>query len=445
MSISKNYNTIQIILLSILGALLVGALWRYRGSHGWGGEVGVMNVGFLFTLFLVMITGDNAKATPLKIIVTAIAFIITTPEWGTINGQINGLISNKDDPVIYGVSKPSAIIMMLILGFGMAGMYAVLMGNIFSPSSWKIRQYVTLIVLFFGVMYLCKATVSHSLVKLIQPVSESSFREALAADGITGNLRKICLEHFFNDGKWAKAYTGGRNYIAEINNISKAIATVVVLLADRFLFADKVGSRIALITCLAFGVGITVADLFFYFFGGVNGNVSAFVPAWSSWEFFTGFIAGGIITFAVLKLGVTNGLKELTIDFLPPKFREIFAYLLGYGFAIGFMILYPVIKRFDDSKLQIPVIIVSCIAVVGLLIFIGVRNKFDMSGVSNAKFAILTFTGIFIIQTIVYFFCAKDYAEYKEVLTLPNVSVIVAAVPTIIFAIQNCVKAKSSI
>ena len=43
---SKLYNVLAVL----VGALLLGFLWRVRGEHGWGSSWGLLNAGFVFAL-----------------------------------------------------------------------------------------------------------------------------------------------------------------------------------------------------------------------------------------------------------------------------------------------------------------------------------------------------------------------------------------------------------
>ena len=51
----KENTALKTALHILLGALLMGLLWRVRGEHGWGSSWGLLNAGFVFTMFLVVI------------------------------------------------------------------------------------------------------------------------------------------------------------------------------------------------------------------------------------------------------------------------------------------------------------------------------------------------------------------------------------------------------
>ena len=399
---TKNMNMpiLKVIIFTIVGALLGGALWSYRGSHGWGGESGVLNWGFIMCLYLVMITGGNAKTTPAKIAVAAIAMVITTPSWGTLNHQICGYIQSGDTETV-SISPVSGIIMMLLLGFGTAGLFGILLGNMFGNCEWSIKQYTTIIIIYYAIFFLCEATIAHPLVRLIQPEAVSTFESGLTDAGIESTARQAFMSHF-DKISWAKKIDGGRNYFTEVSVISKAIATAICLLATRFLFADKSSAKTGLVVSIAFAVGITVADIAFLLYDkGIIDGVK--IPAWSTWEYFTGFIAGGIIVLWILLNGKTDVLSERTLGVLPPRIHEIFVYLLGFCFIFGFNLIRPFILRFDGFKLAIPCMIAFCVVVAGILLLLGLKNNFDLTVVDIKKYASIGFVVVFAVQTLLYF------------------------------------------
>ena len=57
----KENTALKNALAILLGALLMGLLWRVRGEHGWGSSWGLLNAGFIFTMFLVVIKGSRQK------------------------------------------------------------------------------------------------------------------------------------------------------------------------------------------------------------------------------------------------------------------------------------------------------------------------------------------------------------------------------------------------
>ncbi len=77
----------------LAGALLLGMLWRFRGSHGWGAAWGVLACGFVFVLFLTALTAQKKHVSFAVLSVTALSFMLTTPSWGTFLSSVTGIQS----------------------------------------------------------------------------------------------------------------------------------------------------------------------------------------------------------------------------------------------------------------------------------------------------------------------------------------------------------------
>ena len=77
---SKLYNVLAVL----VGALLLGFLWRVRGEHGWGSSWGLLNAGFVFALYLCVVAGARKKMNFIWVSLTAASFMLTTPSWGTL-------------------------------------------------------------------------------------------------------------------------------------------------------------------------------------------------------------------------------------------------------------------------------------------------------------------------------------------------------------------------
>ena len=100
-------QTLTNVLTVIIGCLLMGFLWRIRGEHGWGAAWGVLNAGFIYSLFVVLIKGAREKFNIGWLAVTSISFMLTVPAWGTILDQITGVLVeaefNNGSPVYVSI------------------------------------------------------------------------------------------------------------------------------------------------------------------------------------------------------------------------------------------------------------------------------------------------------------------------------------------------------
>lgn len=362
----------------LLGALLMGLLWRVRGEHGWGSSWGLLNAGFVFTMFIVVIKGNRQKLDIGWLSLTALSFMLTTPGWGTLLSQITGIIYDAEDWFNGGsdvyTSVGSAIFLMLCLGFGLASLFGIMLGRGFSEKQWKLKDFVVLLAVFYITDLIASAVISPFILNAIQPEAAELFEKGLQIQGFDGSAYEVYMEHF-KDVSWAKKTDGGRNYFQSCDVITAAIKAIASLLTVRFIIKDKVSAKTGAVVCSAFTIGITVADLFFYFGnGGYHELNESYLPEsfypWGCWEYFTGFIAGGIITAFILKLKPENDISELAFQKVPEKPKKILTFILGTLFMVGVNIVRPVLVRYEDSDKVIIATAIAAISAIGLIVYL---------------------------------------------------------------------------
>ncbi|MBQ7962669.1 MAG: hypothetical protein IJ289_08720 [Clostridia bacterium] len=438
---TKTGNIIFEALTVLTGAFLLGFLWRVRGETGWGSSWGLLNAGFVFTLFIILAKGERKKLDMGWLALTSLSFMMTVPAWGTLLSQITGVLSEEDS--VY-VSVWSAVVLMLSLGFGLATIFGIMLGRGYSDKQWKIKDFIILIAVFYITDIIAKATVSHLILGAIQPEAVDLFEKGLAAADMEPEVYKTYLQHFDNVS-WGKKFTGGRNYFSSIQVIASVFRSAATLLATRFIIKDKVAAKTGTVVSASFAFAITVADLFFYFGNGdyhMQGEspFPSFIYPWGCWEFFTGFIAGAIITAYILKLKNTDNVPETTFSFIPDKVQNVFCILLGFAAMNGISIVRPVLERFDDSPYQITA---TVIAVIAAVIFVAVLTvKFRNASMTQLSYILLPFYIIYILA--VYMFVGiPEKQNYTEVLLLQHFLCIVSAAVTLAWTIANKKMTKS--
>ena len=399
----------------LLGALLTGFAWRVRGTGGWGAAWGLLNAGMLLTLYLLAVRGRRDGASLSLVALTAFSFMFTAPAWGTLLTQITGVMTvtyAAGEQTVF-VSPLSGVILMLCMGFGLAALFGVTLGRVFSGKPWRLRDYAAVLIVFLIVAYGAKASVAHWIVKLVQPQTVEAFHKGLTEAGIEKTPFAAYLAHFNAEG-WAKKIAGGRHYYACVSAFSSALGSVAAILAARFLAKDKYAAKIGLAVCGAFAVSITVADLFFWFgSGGYHMEQGFTLPqgfaAWSLWEYFTGFLAGGIITAVVLKTAPDAPAGETLLQKLPEKPKTVFLYLLCWVGLIGCNAVRPLQRRLDENTtVMIVGIAVGVIAVAALSLALRKRCGWYLQNVPMARLAPALCAAFVVYDTIVYLFISKD-------------------------------------
>ncbi len=92
-----------------------------------------------------------------------------------------------------------------------------------------------------------------------------------------------------------------------------------------------------------------------------------FFYAWGCWEYFTGFIAGAIITAFIVLLKPEEDVNEVVFRKIPEKVKNVLIFIAGMVFLIGVNIVRPVMVRFEDSKGMIPAIVIAVLFAVGVV------------------------------------------------------------------------------
>lgn len=436
----KQKETIKNIVAVLIGALLMGFLWRVRGDTGWGSSWGLLNAGFVFTMFIVMVNGERKKLDMGWLALTSLSFMLTVPAWGTLLNQITGVLHKPSD---FGVVNEnvyipvwSAVLIMLSLGFGLATVFGIMLGRGYSDKQWKIKDFIILIAVFYITDLVVKATVSHLILNLIQPEAAELFSKGLAAEGIEGDVWKVYLQHF-DDVSWGKKFEGGRNYFSTIQVISSVFRSAASLIATRFIIKDKISAKVGFIVSSAFAFSITVSDLFFWFGNGgyhMQGDsaFSDFIYPWSCWEYFTGFIAGGIITAFILSMKKKDDVSELAFANVPEKPASILRFVLGFVFMVGVSIVRPVLERFDDSPYQIIATVIAVLFAIAFVVLLNVRFGFNAQKITVSELYGILF-GFFVAYIcIVYFFIgAENEINIHSIGSLHNIMCICSVVLTL--------------
>ena len=433
----------SIILPIFLGALLTGFAWRVRGTGGWGAAWGLLNAGMLLTLYLLAVRGRKDGPSLSLVALTAFSFMFTAPAWGTLLTQITGVMTvdyAAGTQTVY-VSPVSGVILMLCMGFGIPALFGVMLGRVFSGKAWRLRDYAAVLLVFLIVAYGAKASVSHWIVRFVQPQTVESFQKGLAESGIDKTPFAAYLAHFNAEG-WAKKIPGGRHYYACVSAFSSALGSLAAILSTRFLAKDKYAARIGLTACGAFAFAITLADLFFWFgHGGYRMEQGYSLPdgwaAWSLWEYFTGFLAGGIVTAVVLKTAPDAPAGETLLQKLPEKPKIVVLYLLCWVGLIGFNAVRPLQRRLDEN---IPVMIagiavgVAAVAAVSLLL----RKKcgWYLQNVPMERLAPALCGAFVLYDTVVYLFISTDEPAIRSITDLHNVLVVISCVAVTAYCVR---------
>lgn len=425
----KSFTTAQKTAYITAGALLLGAMWRIRGTHGWGGGWGLFTAGMVFLLFVYAVFARKTNASFLHVIASSTAAMITAPAWGTLVSQPSGFFDNAQSVRETTACTPwSGVFMLLCLGFGTLPLFLFMVSRLFSDKRYSVWKYILVFALFFGVSYLCEATLAHGIVRLVQPESAAAFLKGLRCAGMEESVYAAYIRHFGNIG-WAKKIPYGRNYFSEIEIISRAAAAFVTAAVVRFAWKDKAGGRIVFWGCSAISVSITAANIFFVLKNKFTAQAHPWLnDAWSFWEFFTGFLAGlliMILLFRLHKKSPDSGFSDQLLSRVPQRVSDILQCAFVFVFGFGVSLLRPAATRMDESDI-LPIVLFAVggvlILLFSVLMLAGKLPKMwhrDPTEVAGALTAVL-----FFVHAAYYFFvgfgeaCPPNILENNAVRTL---------------------------
>lgn len=318
------YQTKAMKFISIvMGFLLGGMMWRCRGEGGFGSSWGLYSVGLIILLVVYTFYGNKPnmkyEAIPfgaflLGLGVTGYATLMTQPA-GILESDLPYL---NGEPAFIPINYKSGLLMFIIMAFTFAPMFAFFVGSLFSNRKYGLKEYVIIILVFFAVGYIFKATISHPIYKLICPEQYLYTQKGLEASGLGDLTPYTAYMKHFAQRSWSDDIPFFENYYMSIESISDALAILVCSLVTATAFKDKMTAIAGIVINAIVSVGSTVTEAFYTWFicdiykttgyGSKLGIFEKFITRtdWGTWEFATGAFFG----LAVM----------LFIAFLPKKY-----------------------------------------------------------------------------------------------------------------------------
>ncbi|HZJ77837.1 MAG TPA: hypothetical protein VFD52_03440, partial [Clostridia bacterium] len=437
-------SRLQKVAAVLMGAFLMGALWRFRGEHGWGAAWGLLTCGMVFLLLVFSIFGFRRKNNFLLYSFTAFSFMLTTPGWGTLNSQITGVLDSgvrgEDGQMITMFINPfSGLFLMLCLGFGMAALFAFMLGRFFSDKAYGWKEMLLVLGVYFAVKYVSRAAISPAVLNLVQPQAGELFTQGLRQAGVAGTPWQVYLQHYFSH-PWAKAIHGGRNYFTSINIISSAITAAAVWLTVRFGLKDKTGGRVMLGICTAFAFAITFADLLLYFSEGGYRLEQTFsstllkFSGWTMWEYATGFLAGGLmmlifVLFPFDRLSATARMEEPFTMKMPGWLYGSLNFIFTFGLCFSVTLVRPLALRYEDTAVFIPLFVTLSVVFLIAMALPVKKKGVALRTIDFRRFCAFALPAYFAAHMIIYLFIGtSDRQNFRLMDSMANKMVVVSFV-----------------
>lgn len=387
--IKNNLSNPQKILAIITGALLVGFMWHVRGQHGFGAKWGMYSVCFCIVLFVYALYGKRQKMNYEMLPLAAAFGAITAGGWGTLNSQIGGVLGSSapfpgEEVVQYTqISSASGWAIMFLLGFGWLPLFSIVLGSLFSKKKYEFKDFVIFVGVYYVAMLICNLTVSHLVLKVINPQAVECCAEGIKAMGHNMSPMKAFIVKL-GSAAWAKPIPYCRNYFQSIKVISSAIGALLSSIVTSAVLKDKFNGIFSTLVNIACGVGISVASLFLAIskeertvFTSIELPQFITYNAWELWEYFTGFIFGLILMAVIVLLPKKYTDNEEGFEYKSmlsgDKFRivynEIFTMLFSFGVILSRAIGFRATRAFiEDDVVEIVVTVI--LSVCAYFIFI---------------------------------------------------------------------------
>ncbi len=440
-------------LLVFVTAIMSGFMWRVRGDHGYGSMWGMFAVGVMLTLVIFAFFGNRRKMSYEAIPVAVILLGITNGGWGTLNSQMGGYLGSsvpfagEEVDRIISISPFSGLWVMLLLGFGWMPLFAMFIGSLFSKKSYKIKDYILLIAVFYAVVYAFQFFAAHYILPFIHGEAVEAFKLGLADKGIEMSPMIAYIKNLGSEA-WFKKIPFGRNYYASIRVISYSAAALAVSLAALVAKRDKVTFFLSTGINLVSAISITIADVFLIidsdagFLGKVTPPEFLKNGSWSLWEYFTGFFIGlGIMLILVClpkSISEGEGRFEYEEPFKKRDAHVAYSTVLTLFFTFVLTVARPVGMRVADVLIQkglfsdediVSYVVMAVICVIGLAVSLSIVRKNMISRKLNVplpmrteEFCMKAAPVYFLVTSLVYFVIDTDgsFAHAFSVMKNPS-------------------------
>jgi len=307
----------------LIGSILLGFGWQIRGSGTSDPSVVIL----LFLLYLSVLYSPRKKFNMIVFAFVIYVFGSLRTGWGTFVAQagIPGLYPGHIPPN-YGEGYDLVVqwwqgyFWLLIVGFSWAGFPSLFFGGyFFTERKYTLKDLFVCVVLFMVGKFVGQL-IAEQLIPLIAP---QYYNEIY----LTGLSR--------------------RNYTSMVGNMSTAIGIIPVLLYIWFHNKDKGFVVRSVVVMSLFAFALSIADIW----QAIGRNNPAWeLPFWSLWEYFTGFIFGGLVIWYYGRIPKEQwNASDIPTGLEPIAEMSRFDQFLIYSVALYHFLLYGLQESINGS------------------------------------------------------------------------------------------------
>ncbi|MBP9988445.1 MAG: hypothetical protein KBT46_03000 [Ruminococcus sp.] len=472
----------------ILGAIVCGFMWRCRGEGGFGSSWGLYSVGLVMMLLIYHFYSDRKGmkyemipfgALMLGLSVTGYATVIEQlagvvwsdlPYSGKMINGLSPVLTMPEGDVYAPINPVSGAVIIFLMSITLIPLFSFFVTSLFSDKEYKIRHYVIAIAVFYISSLIFKASISHLIIKAINPDQVQYAFMGLKESGYDFSSPMQAYMSHFLDRRWTQEIPFFENYYMSIEHISDALA-VLVLSGYALIFRkDKYTGFGSIILDVLTGAASTVLTPLIScrfnsgFFEGVTiPNWFLKIASWGVWEYATGFFIG---FFIMLFLALTADKHSICCgDDDTPLFADrklsfgfnfvltvfIFGVTPARAISIRFARLLEKKEILPDDEPLATIIIVILSIIFGIFmiklfsknILKDGSNAYDMLPYDFAKKALPAYL---VMCFIVYFFLDDlDILYIKEDVTVPLMLISSALIAVIYSAVRMAMKKREKV
>ncbi len=358
----KEFSLSTKLTLTLMGALLLGGMWRIRGDAGFGSFWGMLPVSLVFFLFIISFLGFRKKFTYDILPWMVLSIPLTINAWMPIMSLLPGTVESPGGG-IENYSYLNAVFLIFTTGFAWMTFLGFFIGITLSPRRYSAANLLSIVALYFVVMYAFRLFLAHYMALVLSPESVDLFARGLLEKGVSETPMQFHMHNYlkFNDAN--KDFIGGRLYYNIIASFSSAVGALSVSALLFFGFKDRGAAKKMLSVLSIVGIAFVGAALLRVLASnGFRGSFdSSTLPAWfmrNFWgfcEYSVGFIAGlGITAFLVFRkraplMGETNVENKLKPSSKNKYWCFAYHMFVTCTFMLAASIIRPIESRIKDS------------------------------------------------------------------------------------------------